>query len=580
MSITQRYQVNIRLLTQSERFKEVQKEVYQEIEIEKPLQNLQLNNNNNQILTISDANSSSNGIQKSQNSQDDLVEIIASGKRQFEQAEKDKGSFYKRRKLDDMADQRTDFNSESKLSHQQESEVKKNQNCPALSKIDFTAELKKNNLMDQLKAAANQNGHHQGPSSLQVELGSNSKTNVTTEELIIDDLKNNPSPQEDIESLLFMRSPLMPEEMLGGSPPNINAQNTNKNQEQQVVMLSQDYHQSLLNFENSNQSPSQAKNKENDKNFQLNDALLNHSLEEEKVQSQERYLRKRDLKHLEKEQQKQQKESRDTETFKQLEKKLITETIFIDENIHISVKDLDTMNEFEKIFCFEPKNLQKLAKWVKSGKYTCQEHVTDDRLTLKIKIFTFELQAKLQDDCQAILNEIKLLKNERKQINKDISLFQFYVMNLYNEKNYRLAIDRGISNTQLQKYVDNPEHLFIQKEALGIRDYKHGYCSYQLAFTEEMCFDEEPQRYPSIYSDKLLIYSKGGAMGELQVCPLKRRELIVDHTDQFSPSSLLQQENKMFDADSIRKEKYKYRYYVALPVRDNEEYSVYFPRLF
>jgi hypothetical protein len=69
-------------------------------------------------------------------------------------------------------------------------------------------------------------------------------------------------------------------------------------------------------------------------------------------------------------------------------------------------------------------------------------------------------------------------------------------------------------------------HPAIRKDALGRREKVEGHWQHFLIFTEEMCFDEEPQRYPNVFSDKLLIYGKPDC--EFQVCPLKKRELIKD----------------------------------------------------
>ena len=105
--------------------------------------------------------------------------------------------------------------------------------------------------------------------------------------------------------------------------------------------------------------------------------------------------------------------------------------------MYICVKDMETLTEYETCCSFQRKFLKRFAGWIKKGKYTCLEHVTDDKLTLKVKIFTFSLQAKQQDDSSMLLNEIKLIKNERKSINKEIDLFQFFILNVFNEKDYR-----------------------------------------------------------------------------------------------------------------------------------------------
>lgn len=49
-----------------------------------------------------------------------------------------------------------------------------------------------------------------------------------------------------------------------------------------------------------------------------------------------------------------------------------------------------------------------------------------------------------------------------------------------------------VPQSQIQRYVDDPEQLFIRKSALGRREQKDGHQQHYLIFTEEMCFDEEP----------------------------------------------------------------------------------------
>lgn len=112
---------------------------------------------------------------------------------------------------------------------------------------------------------------------------------------------------------------------------------------------------------------------------------------------------------------------------------------------------------------------------------------------------------------------------------------------------------------------------------MGMRDQKHGSSLYLLAFTEEMCFDEEPQKYPNIFPDKLLIHGSEEATRDLQVCQLKRKELIVNHENLLAN---IEEEQKVNDSELARREKFQYRYEVGFPVREGELYTVFFPRLF
>ena len=96
-------------------------------------------------------------------------------------------------------------------------------------------------------------------------------------------------------------------------------------------------------------------------------------------------MRKRDLKALDKQQQK--------EPLVALEKQKVqvTEEILLPENVHIWVKDMETLNLYETFVELEQNAIKKLEKWIKSRKFSFVEHATDDRLTLKVKILTFQL---------------------------------------------------------------------------------------------------------------------------------------------------------------------------------------------
>lgn len=73
------------------------------------------------------------------------------------------------------------------------------------------------------------------------------------------------------------------------------------------------------------------------------------------------------------------------------QKVTIQKEVRIPENLHIMVKDLETLNQYESFTQFNIRHIAKLNKWIKKRKYQCLEHVTDDKLTLKVKIFNFFL---------------------------------------------------------------------------------------------------------------------------------------------------------------------------------------------
>jgi hypothetical protein len=61
----------------------------------------------------------------------------------------------------------------------------------------------------------------------------------------------------------------------------------------------------------------------------------------------------------------------------------VQEEVILPENLHIWVKDTETLNLFEAFVEFgDVKFITKLNKWVKKRKYQVLEHVTDDKLTL------------------------------------------------------------------------------------------------------------------------------------------------------------------------------------------------------
>ena len=64
---------------------------------------------------------------------------------------------------------------------------------------------------------------------------------------------------------------------------------------------------------------------------------------------------------------------------------------------------------------------------------------------------------------------------------------------------------------QLEKYIENPESLYVIKEAKAEALQPGQFMEDQgaemsvLKFDEDMCFDEVPQRYPSPNPDKILL---------------------------------------------------------------------------
>ena len=438
----------------------------------------------------------------------------------------------------------------------------------------------------------NQPGRATGPSSLQAELGSTtSKTNGTiVDELVDDSHKSIPSSSaipvgEDIMDLFMSRSPI--DDFDSSKDKNAFVLNGGN--------LSQDYH-----LMHKGQSPNIPGSLED---MQLNFKPTTTSsskihVEDQKqeqaqgfkdqIGAQEKTLRKRDLKAHDKHQQQlqQQCQSRVQEVIEK-QKINVTEEVVLPENLHIWVKDTETLNLYEAYVQFgDGKFIEKLNKWVKGRKYQCLEHVTDDKLTLKVKIFTFQLHHQTnhpqkiwqQQGSTAhsfLLDEVKAVAQERKDIIKQMKLFQYFIFNVCPPNSELSKWLSRVPPSQIQKYVEDPEHLFIKKEALGRREKRDGHWQHYLIFTEEMCFDEEPQRYPNIFSDKLLIY--GSPDFEFQVCPLKRRELVTEQEQLIKNEA--ENIHSATEAQIIRLSGFRYKYNVSLGVRHNEVYTVYFPKV-
>lgn len=150
------------------------------------------------------------------------------------------------------------------------------------------------------------------------------------------------------------------------------------------------------------------------------------------------------------------------------------------------MKDLETLNLYESFEVFpDAKKILKLNKWIKARKYSCLEHVTDDKLTLKVKLFPFLLylntchpQKQWKSDSansQYLLDEIKAVTQERRSIMKDLKLFEYFIFNVCPTNQELSKWVARVAPSQIAKYVDNPENLYVKKQALGRRETVDGH---------------------------------------------------------------------------------------------------------
>jgi len=75
-----------------------------------------------------------------------------------------------------------------------------------------------------------------------------------------------------------------------------------------------------------------------------------------------------------------------------------------------------------------------------------------------------------------MLAELRNVRTERESIVKDLKLFNFFFFNVFSEHDFRSGKGTGILNkipaAQIDRYVENPESLFVVKTALAV--YRRG----------------------------------------------------------------------------------------------------------
>ena len=148
----------------------------------------------------------------------------------------------------------------------------------------------------------------------------------------------------------------------------------------------------------------------------------------------------------------------------------------------------------------------------------------EDHITLKVEMFMFALKLRnlsVEDTASGLLKELKRVRAERQKILKDVKLFNYFFFNVFSEGDFRGKSSHLIPKvpaSQIEKYVESPESLFVIKEAVAVSPSL-------LKFSEDMCFDETPQRFPAPFTDKFVIDGPGYSF---QICPLSKREATVD----------------------------------------------------
>lgn len=107
-----------------------------------------------------------------------------------------------------------------------------------------------------------------------------------------------------------------------------------------------------------------------------------------------------------------------------------------DRNLQIIVRDRETLREYEASVYLDPTFQPKLVDWIEKRRYHLQEQATEDKMLLKVDIFSFNLALQKNDSPQKMIAELSIVKAERTSIIKDIKLFNFFFFNVFNEQEY------------------------------------------------------------------------------------------------------------------------------------------------
>lgn len=86
------------------------------------------------------------------------------------------------------------------------------------------------------------------------------------------------------------------------------------------------------------------------------------------------------------------------------------------ENVLITAKNTDTLEEYSIKNFVEPDYLPKIQHWLEKNKYTCEES-SATTLDLSVdKLFDFKLDKTQRSDAETIRDELAELKREKQQL--------------------------------------------------------------------------------------------------------------------------------------------------------------------
>lgn len=91
-------------------------------------------------------------------------------------------------------------------------------------------------------------------------------------------------------------------------------------------------------------------------------------------------------------------------------------------NIELTVKNVDTLQQFTNKAHLDTDYIPKLQKWIDKKRYTCDEEMDDVQLQIG-QLFTFTLPKSTKSDEELVREELRELKREKMLLMRDFKLF-------------------------------------------------------------------------------------------------------------------------------------------------------------
>ena len=135
-------------------------------------------------------------------------------------------------------------------------------------------------------------------------------------------------------------------------------------------------------------------------------------------------------------------------------------------NIELTVKNVDTLQQFTNQAHFDLDYIPKLQKWIDQKKFRCDEEMEDLQLQIGA-IFSFTLPKSTKSDAELVREELRQLKREKLLLMRDFKLFQHYFFNFWRERSRDTLLDKDYL---LDSIVESPQNLYNICDGLAFVD--------------------------------------------------------------------------------------------------------------